>query len=80
MWVSAAILSCGVDKDTVQDVPDSDLWHKLGNVAGRTLGNGVGRTAGKYGAGRTGCTKRMAAGIKIIFVHLSSKFFGEHEL
>ena len=23
VWVSAAILSCGVDKDTVQDVPDS---------------------------------------------------------
>ena len=22
-WVSAAILSCDVDKDTVQDVPDS---------------------------------------------------------
>lgn len=53
------------------------LWHKLGNGAGRTVGNGVGRTAGKYGAGRTGCTKRMAAGIKIIFVHLSSKFFGD---
>lgn len=23
VWVSAAILSCGVDKDIVQDVPDS---------------------------------------------------------
>ena len=23
VWVSAVILSCGVDKDTVQDVPDS---------------------------------------------------------
>lgn len=33
--------------------------------------------SGKCGAGRTGCTKRMAAGIKIIFVHLSSKFFGD---
>ena len=45
--------------------------------AGRTAGKyGAGRTAGKCGAGRTGCTKRMAAGIKIIFVNLSSKFFG----
>lgn len=33
--------------------------------------------SGKCGAGRTGCTKRIAAGIKIIFVHLSSKFFGD---
>lgn len=48
------------------------------NGAGRTVGKyGAGRTAGKCGAGRTGCTKRIAAGIKIIFVHLSSKFFGD---
>ena len=76
------------------------LWHKLGNGAGRTVGKygagrtvgkyGAGRTAGKYGAGRTAgknggevrCGKnwmyqKNGCGNQIIFVHLSSKFFGD---
>ena len=67
------------------------LWHKLGNGAGRTVGKyGAGRTVGKYGAGRTAgknggevrCGKnwmyqKNGCGNQIIFVHLSSKFFGD---
>ncbi len=67
------------------------LWHKLGNGAGRTVGKyGAGRTVGKYGAGRTAgknggevrCGKnwmyqKNGCGNQIIFVNLSSKFFGD---
>ena len=58
------------------------LWHKLGNGAGRTVGKyGAGRTAGKNGGevrcGKNWMYQKNGCGNQIIFVNLSSKFFGD---
>jgi len=59
----------GISWETVREERWETVWEERRGSTEREV------RSGKYGAGRTGCTKRMAAGIKIIFVILSSKFF-----
>lgn len=60
------------------------LWHKLGNGAGRTVGkrweNGGKRcekNGGEVRCGKNWMYQKNGCGNQIIFVNLSSKFFGD---